>query len=268
MGFSICIAIAAVLFVSRAPGAESSVPAHAVIPGVMEVSSLSPTASLPIQGNSIPPDVLKAATARANGIAGTNVTTKAKPGGPGILVIPRKYLKGLAKTFVADEGTEDESDDWTVMIQIDEDELEDLFPGILEDQELYTLVMAWILSHEFDHVLPDDGGNGTKGGIDCQHLADKVADCEGLCDEVSEIRNDEDLSDEEKCKRVGALCVLHKYIADSVNTDPSAVEAAEDCEEEEVGVEGGKVIQSCAECPSGECPVHGTEFGQKDFGSI
>lgn len=136
--------------------------------------------------------------------------------------------------------------------------MERLFPGIFQDEELLRLVLAWILSHEFKHCAPGDGGTNTPSGNHCDHLKDKVDDCTDLCNEINTIKNDENLSDEEKRKRAGALCTLHKYIADGANSK-EAVEAARNCSN--VTVTNDKVVQSCSHRPTEECPVHGTTFG-------
>lgn len=206
----------------------------------------------------IPDSVLTGAANGANAIAGTNVRIKTAPGGDPnkVLVTTNGATQGrIAATAVEPGGA------YAYGISIDLSRLKAMFPSIMDDPELLQLVLTYILSHEFDHVpggSGGQGGNGHTGGSSCVHLSDYVDDCARLCADVAAILADPNMDAAKKCKRVGALCKLYEHTRGAANS-PANVAAAANCSN--VTVTNGEIIGPCANCPSGECPVHGTDFG-------
>lgn len=217
----------------------------------------------------LPEATLNAAAEAANQMAGTNVEVSTTPDGDfsKVLVTTDGDAGGLlALTVVDDNNTPDPSDDVAVGIVINLEKLKTLFPGILEDPDLLRRILTYLLAHEFRHVPGNPGGPGGSGqgglghsgGTACEHLADYVADCAGICQDVSAAIADASMKPADKCKLVAALCTLHKHIRDHANSAGN-VNAAENCPG--VTVTNGEIVASCDGCPMGDCPVHGHSYG-------
>lgn len=221
----------------------------------------------------IPAPVLNGAASSANQIAGTNVKIKTSPDSEfdKVLVTTNGATQGrIAATAVDDNGTPNNpNDDVAIGISIDLPKVKEMFPGVMDDPELLQLVLTYILAHEFKHVPcgpagplgpGGQGGHGHPGGSSCAHLSDYIADCARLCADVAATLADPNLDAATKCKRVGAMCKLYKHTRGAAN-NPGNIAAAANCPN--LTVTNGQLIGDCPNCPSGDCPVHGTDFGAR-----
>lgn len=131
-------------------------------------------------------------------------------------------------------------------------------PKIMED------VLTIVLLHEFEHLYPADGGDNIPGtnpnGTEpCGHLGEYKRDGERTCAAVKAILDDAALGNEEKCRRVYALCKFLQWLQG--HNIPSEVVAAGNCQPP-IPTPNGKLVQDCGYCPAPglECPVHGTTY--------